>query len=76
MIAHPERKEATLHEVVTTRDDPEFVYTAGERATIDPWGREVRLTFEAPYVIFVTSAGPDGTFGTRDDVRVSTRGWQ
>lgn len=38
--------------------------------TRDPWGRDYRWACRAPAGLSVASAGPDGRFGTSDDVEV------
>ncbi len=41
------------------------------RDTVDPWGRDYRWACRhlgAPQLLFVASAGPDGRFGTSDDI--------
>ena len=48
---------------------------APPKAFLDPWGQQVRFTCEEDVrarkgVLTITSAGPDGEFGTEDDVVV------
>ena len=48
---------------------------APSKAFLDPWGQQVRFTCEEDRrarkgVLTITSAGPDGEFGTEDDLVV------
>jgi hypothetical protein len=45
-----------------------FSYRSFERWSQDAWGREYRLRADGDQVA-VISAGPDGTYGTADDLR-------
>ena len=51
-------------------------YIQGKDIPLDPWGRPyryVRLGKETPGDCNIISAGPDGVFGTKDDIDMN--GW-
>ncbi len=39
----------------------------GKSGKVDGWGKQMQYKYERPDVIFI-SAGPDGAYGTRDDI--------
>jgi len=53
----------------TSRAAGELPETLGEAPPKDPWGRPVEYARSAPEHATLRSAGPDGKFGTKDDVR-------
>ena len=62
------RKPSTLRDLVTPLEDGDVCMEGGENRLKDPWGKAYAL-----YVVGksreVVSAGPDGEFGTGDDIR-------
>lgn len=57
-----------LQALVTASGDDEPVLEGGEGALEDPWGNDYRYERSGKKVV-VMSAGPDGDFGTDDDIR-------
>ncbi len=57
-----------LTALITADGDEEPVLEGGEGALDDPWGNEYKME-RSGKKIAVISAGPDGEFGTDDDVR-------
>lgn len=53
----------------SSRGAGEFPETLDEAPPKDPWGRPIEYTRAAPGRALLRSAGPDGRFGTKDDVR-------
>lgn len=51
----------------------ELPITLPEAPPKDPWGRPVRYRRSGPLRAFLASAGPDGVFGTSDDVTRQVR---
>jgi hypothetical protein len=70
--AREERREAeALLDVLALRvraDAVELPVVLPEAPPKDPWGNPVRWSRRKPDSGTLTSAGPDGRFGTRDDV--------
>lgn len=52
-----------------SRGPGELPETLDEAPPKDPWGRPLEYTRSAPTRALLRSAGPDGKFGTKDDVR-------
>ena len=57
-----------LHALVEAKGDDEPVLDGGEGALEDPWGTEYKYEKNGKKFA-VISAGPDGDFGTDDDIR-------
>ncbi len=53
----------------SARGAGEFPETLDEAPPKDPWGRAIEYTRAAPNRALLRSAGPDGKFGSKDDVR-------
>jgi general secretion pathway protein G len=65
---HTKKLPSDLRALVTASGDEEPILEGGEGALEDPWGNEYK--FERTGKKFaVISAGPDGEFGTDDDIR-------
>ncbi len=57
-----------LNALITADGDEEPVLEGGEGALEDPWGTEYQYERKGKRIAII-SAGPDGEFGTEDDVR-------
>ena len=59
--------------IANIKDAQEYnMHYRGQDPDIDPWGNEYRVRKyhdEGMLKVVITSAGPDGQFGTRDDMR-------
>jgi hypothetical protein len=53
----------------SARESSELPESLGEAPPKDPWGRPIEYCRPAPDRAMLRSAGPDGKFGTKDDVR-------
>ena len=56
-----------LKQLVEPRGDDEPILDGGEGALEDPWGNEYKYERNGKKIL-VTSAGPDGEWGTDDDI--------
>jgi type II secretion system (T2SS) protein G len=71
--AETRRREDAAALLATLADElsagaAELPVTLPEAPPKDPWGHPVRYRRSGPLKGFLTSAGPDGAFGTQDDV--------
>ncbi len=57
-----------LTALITAKGDEDPVLEGGEGALEDPWGTEYKMERSGKRIAII-SAGPDGEFGTDDDVR-------
>lgn len=57
-----------LNDLISASGDDEPILEGGEGALEDPWGNDYRYERNGKRVV-VMSAGPDGDFGTDDDIR-------
>ena len=62
-------KFPTLEQLISAEGDDEPMLDGGEGALVDPWGTQYKLEIKGKKRVIVISAGPDGEFGTEDDVR-------
>lgn len=56
-----------LKQLVEAHGDDEPILDGGEGALEDPWGNEYKFERNGKKIL-VTSAGPDGEWGTEDDI--------
>ena len=59
---------SSLNDLVEAKGDDEPVIDGGEGVLEDPWGTEYKYEKKGK-TFAIVSAGPDGEFGTDDDVR-------
>ena len=59
---------SSLKDLVESKGDEEPIMEGGEGALEDPWGTEYKYERKGSRIA-VISAGPDGEFGTDDDIR-------
>lgn len=59
---------SSLSQLVEGSDDDPPIIDGGEKAINDPWDNELRYEQRGKRFV-VISAGPDGEFGTEDDIR-------
>ena len=64
---------ATLLALVKGDDAEKPVLAGGEKALVDSWGNDIRLEIKGKRFAIISS-GPDGKFGTDDDIR-SEKDW-
>ena len=57
-----------LNQLITASGDDEPVLEGGEGVLDDPWGEQYKYERSGKKIV-VISAGPDGEFGTDDDIR-------
>lgn len=57
-----------LEQLVEGTDDDPPVIEGGEGALLDPWENELKYEIKGKRFVII-SAGPDGEFGTDDDIR-------
>ena len=57
----------SLNQLVEGSDDDPPIVDGGDGALIDPWDNEYKYEVRGKR-FFITSAGPDGEFGTEDDI--------
>lgn len=58
----------SLSQLVEGSDDKPAILEGGEGALIDPWNNEYKYETRGKRFVII-SAGPDGDFGTEDDIR-------
>lgn len=58
----------SLSQLVEGSDDKPAILEGGEGALIDPWNNEYKYETRGKRFTII-SAGPDGDFGTEDDIR-------
>ncbi len=59
---------ASMNVLIEADGDEEPFLSGGEGALVDPWDNEYKLEVKGKKFV-VISAGPDGSFGTDDDIR-------
>ena len=62
--SHPD----TLEVLTQESDDADALLQGGEDALIDPFGTQIKYEKRGRKRPLLTSAGPDGDFGTEDDI--------
>lgn len=62
------RYPSDLSVLVESKGDEEAILTGGEGALDDPWGTQFKMEGRGNRIVII-SAGPDGEFGTDDDIR-------
>lgn len=67
-IRHNGKLPSSLTALIEESGDKEPILKGGEGALQDPWGNEYKLEIKGSRY-WVVSAGPDGQFGTEDDIR-------
>ena len=58
----------SLNDLVEPKGDDEPVIDGGQGVLVDPWDQEYKYERNGKRIV-VVSAGPDGDFGTDDDIR-------
>ncbi len=61
----------SLHELIIGTDDEPPILEGGEGVLFDPWDREYKFEKRGRRYTII-SAGPDGDFGTEDDISSDT----
>ena len=62
------RLPTSLNQLIEAKGDEEPLLDGGEGALMDPWDNEYKLEVHGKRFV-VISAGPDGQFGSEDDIR-------
>lgn len=57
-----------LNKLIEGTDDDPAILEGGEGALLDPWENELKYEQHGKRFVII-SAGPDGEFGTEDDIR-------
>ena len=63
----------SLNQLIEGTDDNPPILDGGEGALRDPWDNELKYEIKGKRFV-VISAGPDGDFGTEDDIRSDKKG--
>ena len=59
---------SALTDLVRESGDKAAILDGGEGALDDPWGNQFKMEGKGSKIVII-SAGPDGQFGTEDDIR-------
>jgi len=62
------KRPRELSELVTAEKGKEPILQGGSAALMDPWGHEYKMEAKGKKYT-ISSAGPDGVFGTDDDIK-------
>lgn len=67
-MKHGGKYPDTLEVLTQESDDADALLQGGEDALIDPFGTQIKYVQRGRKRPLLTSAGPDGDFGTEDDI--------